>query len=59
MTMNKLSAIAQVGEPILRNQAKPVDKILDNTIIELIDRLINTAIAKQGVGIAASLTTNR
>lgn len=53
MTINKLTAIAQIGEPILRNQAKPVDKIFDHTIIELIDRLINTAIANQGVGIAA------
>ncbi len=53
MIMNKLPAIAQIGEPILRNQAKPVAKISDPTIIELIDCLINTAIVNNGVGIAA------
>lgn len=51
--MNKLPLIAQIGEPILSNQAKPVGKILDHTIIELVDCLVNTAIANQGVGIAA------
>lgn len=51
--MIKIPAIAQVGEPILRNQAKPIEIISDYTIIELIDCLINTAIAKKGVGIAA------
>lgn len=51
--MNKIPAIAQVGAAILRNQAKPIERISDYTIIELIDCLINTAIAKKGVGIAA------
>ena len=45
--------IVQMGHPVLRNQAKPVDKISDPQIVELIDCLINTAIANQGVGIAA------
>ncbi len=53
MNMNKLPAIAQIGQPILRSQAKPVNKILDPTIIELIDLLTATAIANSGVGIAA------
>ena len=44
--------IAQLGEPILRDRAKPVIK-LDNSIIELIDCLISAAIASKGVGIAA------
>lgn len=51
--MSKPRAIARLGESILRNQSLPVDKILDVTIIELIDSLIDTAAAHQGVGIAA------
>ena len=47
--MNKIAKIAQIGEPILRNKAKPVETI-DR---ELIDSLISTAIASKGVGIAA------
>jgi len=46
-------AIAQAGAPILRSQAQLVDKISDPKILELIDCLTNTAIAHQGVGIAA------
>ena len=46
-------AIAKIGEPILRTSAKLVVD-LDHTIIELIDCLIDTAIANHGVGIAAS-----
>ena len=45
--------IAQLGEPVLRNQARSVDNILDPKISQLIQELIDTAIAKQGVGIAA------
>ena len=44
--------IVQIGQPILRRQAKLV-KVLDPHIIELIDCLIDTAIANRGVGIAA------
>ena len=47
--MNKIVKIAQIGEPVLRNKAKPVETI-DR---ELIDSLISTAIASKGVGIAA------
>lgn len=46
-------AIAKVGEPILRTKAQFVNKIDDPNIVKLIDRLIDTAIANQGVGIAA------
>jgi len=49
--MNNLE-IVQVGQPILRSQAK-LAKTSDPHIIELIDRLISTAIANKGVGIAA------
>jgi len=51
--MSKTPVIAQIGGPILRNKAKSVAKVFDYTIIELIDCLINTAIARSGVGIAA------
>ena len=44
--------IAQLGEPILRRRAQPVEQI-DSEVLELIDRLITTAVASQGVGIAA------
>jgi len=45
--------IVQVGQSMLKSQAKPVDKISDPHIIKLIDCLIDTAIANRGVGIAA------
>jgi peptide deformylase len=46
-------AIAQAGAPILRSQAQLVAQISDPKIVELIDCLTKTAIAHQGVGIAA------
>ncbi|MGD1918153.1 MAG: peptide deformylase [Pleurocapsa sp.] len=51
--MTKIVKIAQLGEPILRKQAKPVRQIIDREVLDLIDTLINTAIANNGVGIAA------
>ena len=48
-----ISTIAQIGEPVLRNQAKAIDNVLDPQIVNLIDSLIDTAIANKGVGIAA------
>ena len=48
-----IPVIAKVGSPILRTSAKPVVDIADQNISELIDQLINTAIAYKGVGIAA------
>ena len=50
-SMNNLK-IVQIGQPVLRSQAKPA-KFSDPHIIELIDCLIDTAIASKGVGIAA------
>lgn len=46
-------SIALIGSPILRSRAQLVEQIPDHNIIELIDRLIDTVIANQGVGIAA------
>ena len=45
--------IAQLGEPVLRNPARSIDNILDPDVSRLIQELIDTAIANQGVGIAA------
>jgi peptide deformylase len=45
--------IAQIGTPILRSKAQPVEKIADPKIAKLVDCLISMAIANQGVGIAA------
>lgn len=48
-----ISNIAQIGEPVLRNKARAIDNVLDPQIVSLIDSLIDMAIAKKGVGIAA------
>ncbi|MBW4533432.1 MAG: peptide deformylase [Pleurocapsa minor HA4230-MV1] len=45
--------IAQIGTPILRSQAQPVEQVTDSKIIKLIDCLVKTVTANQGVGIAA------
>jgi len=45
--------IAQLGNPILRQKAQPVDNIQDQRIQNLIDALMVTATASNGVGIAA------
>lgn len=45
--------IAQLGNPILRQPAQPVEIIRDRQIQRLIDDLIATATATNGVGIAA------
>jgi peptide deformylase len=47
------TTIAQIGTPILRSQAQPVEQISDPKITTVIDSLISKAIANQGVGIAA------
>ena len=46
-------AIAKIGKPILRQKAQFVTKVDDSNIIELIDCLVDAALANQGVGIAA------
>ena len=45
--------IAQLNEPVLRSQATAIDNVFDPQIVDLIDSLIDTAIANKGVGIAA------
>jgi peptide deformylase len=51
--MNKFLEIAQLGNPILRQQALPVDNFIDFNLVEFIDRAIATVIEAKGVGIAA------
>ncbi|NES83040.1 MAG: peptide deformylase [Moorea sp. SIO2B7] len=51
--MTKLLEIAQLGNPILRQVAQPIENFTDKAIQELIDSLIATAKEANGVGIAA------
>jgi peptide deformylase len=51
--MTELLEIAELGNPILRQVARPVSDITDATFQALIDSLIETAISANGVGIAA------
>lgn len=51
--MTESLPIAQLGNPILRQQAQLVDNIQDERIQQLIDALIVTATNANGVGIAA------
>ena len=50
--MKELSTITQIGNPVLRSRAYLVARI-DQNVLQLIDSLIDTAIANKGVGIAA------
>ena len=45
--------IAQLGNPILRDQAKSIYNVSDEVVIQLATDLITTAEANNGVGIAA------
>lgn len=45
--------IAQLGNPVLRQQAQSVNNIRDYHLQQLIDHLIATVLAANGVGIAA------
>lgn len=45
--------IAQLGNPVLRKIAEPVENVKDKLIQSLIDDLINQALNSEGVGIAA------
>lgn len=46
-------AIAQIGNPVLRNKAEHISDILDPKIQQLINDMLATVIKKDGVGIAA------
>lgn len=51
--MAKILTVAQLGNPVLRKKALPVEHIWDESIQELIANLMETLIAGNGVGIAA------
>ena len=51
--MTKLLEIIQLGNPILRCQAQPVENFTDKKLQQLIDSLMETAASANGVGIAA------
>jgi peptide deformylase len=46
-------AVMQLGHPVLRSVALPIDNISDPAIQQLIDDLIETVVQANGVGIAA------
>ena len=51
--MADILTVAQLGNPILRAKAQPIENISDPKIQQLIDSLIATANDSHGVGIAA------
>lgn len=51
--MAELLQICQLGDPILRQQAEPVQNVEDQHIQTLMDDLMATLIQSNGVGIAA------
>lgn len=52
-TMTELLTIAQLGDPILRQPAQGIEEINDPQLQALIDNLLATMQASNGVGIAA------
>jgi peptide deformylase len=51
--MSHLLSIRQLGDPVLRQTAQPVDNIFDPTVQTLIDQLMHLMLDSDGVGIAA------
>lgn len=51
--MSEVQTICQLGHPVLRQIAQPVEDLGDPVVQNLIDRLIATVQAANGVGIAA------
>jgi len=51
--MTEILQIAQLGNPILRQQAQNIKNVRDERIQKLIDNLISTVAQANGVGIAA------
>lgn len=53
MKKSKILQIAQLGHPVIRERAKEIKNITDNSVQELVDDLIMTCQDFDGVGIAA------
>jgi peptide deformylase len=51
--MSKIRQISEIGSPILRQRSDAIFNIADPQIDNLVDDLITTALAANGVGIAA------
>ncbi|AFY59224.1 N-formylmethionyl-tRNA deformylase [Rivularia sp. PCC 7116] len=51
--MSKKLSIIELGNPILRRKAEPVNNIQEQSIQKLIDDLLETVVDANGVGIAA------
>jgi peptide deformylase len=51
--MSEILSITQLGDPILRQQAQPINDAQDEQIQKLIDDLIETVAQANGVGVAA------
>ncbi|MCL1468844.1 peptide deformylase [Argonema galeatum] len=51
--MAKILQVSQLGNPVLRQQAQPIDDLGDRSIQKLIDNLMATVAKENGVGIAA------
>ncbi|MCL1471346.1 peptide deformylase [Argonema antarcticum] len=51
--MAKILQVSQLGNPVLRQQAQPIDDFGDRNIQKLIDNLMATVAKENGVGIAA------
>lgn len=51
--MAKILQVSQLGNPILRQQAQPIEDIGDRRLQKLIDNLMATVAKENGVGIAA------
>lgn len=51
--MAEVLQISQLGNPVLRQMAQPVENLHDPAMQQLIDRLLTTLIHSNGVGIAA------
>lgn len=51
--MPQVLQISQLGNPVLRQQAQPIENVRDERIQNLIDELIATVAPANGVGIAA------
>lgn len=45
--------ISQLGDPVLRQMAQPIDNVYDKTIQNLADNLLDILVTSSGVGIAA------
>ena len=53
MSKENLLELTELGNPILRQKAKPVANIFDDSVQQLIDKMLVTVTHEKGVGLAA------